>query len=408
MSLKIHAEIMIAGDGSFYENYTLVTKENEIIYVGPKEHAPSAIDTIECKVLMPGMWDTHIHYSGIYRAAVEETIFTKSSVAALRSTWDVKETLKAGFTSVREVGGNGIALNQVIQEGVIPGPRIYAAGDILSTTGGHGDIHNISLDFVMNMNSQGFGILCDGVSECLKAVRKQLREGAEVIKYCASGGVMSKIDHPMHQQFSIEEQRAIVEEAKRSEVAIAAHCHGEAGIRSAIEAGVTTIDHGTYLTEELADIMLEKGTILVPTRYVIEKLIANAEKMGVADYAVKKIKALSNQHANAIRMAIKKGVKIAVGTDIFVSGPKGIFLHGENAMELQYLVELGMTPMDAIVAATGNGPLTLGGRAPKSGMLKVGYEADMITLKANPLEDIKVLTNRSNILNVIKQGDIVL
>lgn len=407
MSLKIIADIIITGDGSFYENYCLVTEGNTIVYVGPKDHAPEANDTIETEVAMPGMWDTHVHYSGIYTASVEQTIYTKATLAALRSTRDVRETLRSGFTSVREVGGHGIALNQAIAEGVIMGPRIYSSGSLLSSTGGHGDIHNIPLDFVSTLEGQGFSVLCDGVPECLRAVRKQLRDGAEVIKFCASGGVMSKIDHPVHQQFSQEEQNAIVSEANRAEVAVAAHCHGAPGIAAALIAGVTTIDHGTFLTEELADRMIEQGAILVPTRYVIERLIASAVKMGVPEYAVKKINALADQHKNAIQMAIKKGVKIALGTDIFTTGAESIFVHGDNAKELEYLVEMGMSPMDAIVAATGNGPLTLGGRAPKSGLIKVGYEADIITLRENPLEDISVLVKKENITNVIKQGEIV-
>lgn len=406
MSLKINANLVIIGNGTSFEKGSIVIDNEKIIYAGNHSEAPSADEEISTPVIMPGMWDTHSHFVGLYKASIEGTIFTKSTLAVLRSTWDTKEALRAGFTSVREVGGLGIPLNQAIQEGVILGPRIYAAGEILSTTGGHGDIHNIPLEFVSLMEGQGLSILCDGVAECLKAVRKQLREGAELIKYCASGGVMSKIDNPMHQQFSHEEQKAIVEEAKRSEVAIAAHCHGSAGIRSALEAGVTTIDHGTYLTEELADLMIEKGAILIPTRYAIEKLLQNVDKEDLPDYVVEKITAMGDQHMDALKIAIRKGVKIAVGTDIFVSGPGNIFTWGENALELKYLVDAGMSEMDAIVAATGNAPATLGPRAPKSGMLKVGYDADILLLEKNPLENIENLLDKSA-MTVIKQGKII-
>lgn len=406
MSLKINANLVIIGNGTSFEKGSIVIDNEKIIYAGNHSEAPSADEEISTPVIMPGMWDTHSHFVGLYKASIEGTIFIKSTLAVLRSTWDTKEALRAGFTSVREVGGLGIPLNQAIQEGVILGPRIYAAGEILSTTGGHGDIHNIPLEFVSLMEGQGFSILCDGVAECLKAVRKQLREGAELIKYCASGGVMSKIDNPMHQQFSHEEQKAIVEEAKRSEVAIAAHCHGSAGIRSALEAGVTTIDHGTYLTEELADLMIEKGAILIPTRYAIEKLLQNVDKEDLPDYVVEKITAMGDQHMDALKIAIRKGVKIAVGTDIFVSGPGNIFTWGENALELKYLVDAGMSEMDAIVAATGNAPATLGPRAPKSGMLKVGYDADILLLEKNPLENIENLLDKSA-MTVIKQGKII-
>lgn len=406
MSINISADLVITGDGKSYEKGSIVIENDKIIYVGDQSGAPNAAEDISTPVVMPGMWDTHSHFVGLYKASIEGTIFTKTNLAVLRSTWDTREALRAGFTSVREVGGLGIPLNQAIEEGVIMGPRIYAAGEILSTTGGHGDIHNVPLEFVSLMEGQGLSILCDGVPECLKAVRKQLREGAEVIKYCASGGVMSKIDNPMHQQFSLEEQIAIVEEAKRSEVAIAAHCHGAAGIRSALEAGVTTIDHGTYLTEELADLMIEKGAILVPTRYVIEKLLQNVDKEDLPDYVVEKITAMGDQHMDALKIAIRKGVKISTGTDIFVSGPGNIFTWGENALELKYLVDAGMSEMDAIVAATGNAPATLGPRAPKSGMLKEGYDADILLLKKNPLENIENLLDKSGMI-VIKQGKII-
>ncbi|MCY3410052.1 MAG: amidohydrolase family protein [Candidatus Heimdallarchaeota archaeon] len=406
MSIKIDADTIITGNGEIIQDSCIVIEDKTISYVGPKEAAPKAAKTLTSPVLMPGMWDTHAHFAGMYTANLENTVFTKATLAILRSTWDTREALKAGFTTIREVGGQGIDLNKAIAEGVIVGPRIYAAGKILTATGGHADIHNAPLDMVLNLGDQGLGIICDGVDECYRAVRMQLREGAELIKFCASGGVMSKIDHPIHQQFSQEEQKAIVDEANRAEVAVAAHCHGGPGIRAALEAGVTTIDHGTYLTEELADLMIEKGAILVPTRYVIEKLLHNAANMGVPQYAIDKLNALADQHWQALKMAIRKGVKIAIGTDMFTSGPGNLLTWGENAMELKYMVDAGMTPMQAIVAATGDAPLTLGKRAPKSGMIKEGYEADVLLLQKNPLENIEYLLEKEH-MRVIKQGKLI-
>lgn len=407
MSIKINADLLIIGDGTHFTNGSVVLEGTKITYVGEQTNAPPAEQTLTTPVVMPGMWDTHAHFVGLKSASLEALPFTDPGVAILRCTWDAQQVLRAGFTSVREVGGLGISLNKAIEEGIILGPRIYASGSLLSTTGGHGDIHNLPLDFVKSLEGTGFSTLCDGVPECLKAVRKQLRQGAEVIKFCASGGVMSKIDDPINQQFSLEEQKAIVDEATRAQVAVAAHCHGAPGIKAALEAGVTTICHGTYLTEELADLMLEKNAILVPTRYVVMKLYENIDTFPLPDYVIEKTKKITDIHEQNIRMAIKKGVKIAAGTDIFVSGPGNIFTWGENAMELKYLVELGMTPMDAIVAATGNAPLTLGPRAPKSGMLKVDYDADVITVTKNPLENIEVLIDHQNISNVIKHGKII-
>ena len=184
----------------------------------------------------------------------------------------------AGFTSVREAGGYGIDLARAIEEGSIMGPTIYVAGAILSTTGGHGDLHSYPLEWLQSYGASGGMLeLCDGVPECLKATRTQLRRNARVIKVCASGGVLSEIDHPIHQQFSVEELRTIVEEAARAERIVMAHCHGAPGIKAALDAGVATIEHGTYLDAVTAAQMKEQGAILVPTRFIVERLLAEAD-----------------------------------------------------------------------------------------------------------------------------------
>ncbi|RMG26687.1 MAG: amidohydrolase family protein, partial [Methanobacteriota archaeon] len=242
----------------------------------------------------------------------------------------------------------------------------------------------------------------DGRDECLKGVRKQLRLGAEIIKFHASGGVLSELDDPINQQFSLQEAQAIVEEATRAQVAVAAHCHGAPGIKNALMAGVKSIEHGTYLDDELADLMIEKNAILVPTRFIIEESLKLREIL--PDYAKEKMDRTANRHWNALKLAIKKGVTIAMGTDIAGSATAPINKWGDNAKELEYYVNAGMTEMQAIVTATGNGPKTLGPRAPRSGMLKEGYDADILLLKKNPLEDIKILQNQENIINVIKKG----
>lgn len=407
MSFKINANMAFDGVSEVVKDASIVTHNSKIVYFGTQEGSPNTDKIINTEFAMPGLWDSHVHYSGLYRAAFEDGVFTAPEVLALRCAWDVKETLKSGITSVREVGGNGIYLKKAIQEGAIIGPRIYGAGRILSTTGGHGDLHGLPLD-VHGLIHTRIGELADGVGECLKAVRNQLRSGAEIIKFCASGGVMSELDHPIHQQFSQIEQNAIIEEASRAEVAVAAHCHGAPGIKAAIIAGVTSIEHGTYLNDELADLMVEKDTILVPTRYVMYKLAELAPKMGVPQYAIDKLNAIGDIHLDAIKLAIKKGIKIAMGTDMFTSGPNAIFRYGENAMELELLVKAGMKPIDALKAGTSMGPQTLGKKAPKSGCLKPDFDADLLLLNKNPLDDMSSIYKRDNIQNVIKQGQIVL
>ncbi|MHA2168458.1 MAG: metal-dependent hydrolase family protein [Candidatus Kariarchaeaceae archaeon] len=409
MTTRIDAEKLIIGDGSIITNGSVVIDKENITYAGEQEHAPKAEHSLTTPVLMPGLWECHGHLMGLKTFNFETIPFIPTQLAALRGVWDVQEALLSGITSIREVGGHGIYLNRAIQEGAIQGPRIYSSGSIISTTGGHADIHGLPLDILHygSKNGQIKFHLTDGRDGCYTAVRTQLREGAEVIKYCASGGVLSEIDHPIHQQFSLDEQKAIVEEANRAEVAVAAHCHGAPGIKSALEAGVKTIEHGSWLDEDLADLMIEKDAILVPTRYIIERIMVGAEKGGVPDYAAAKLRALYDRHFDAMKIAIKKGVTIAMGTDMGISGPGGILRWGENAEELSYYVKAGLSPMDAITTATGNGPLTLGKRAPFAGLLKEGYQADLLLLNANPVDDITIMSNRKNIMHVVKSGNFV-
>ena len=302
------------------------------------------------------------------------------------------------MTSVREVGGLGLYLRVAIEEGVIPGPRLYPAGGVLSTTGGHADVHAMPVDWVMAPHSAGFGVLCDGVAECLKAVRMQLRGGAVVIKVCASGGVMSEVDDPTHQQFSDEELTAIVEEAARAERIVAAHCHGKAGIMAAIRAGVGSIEHGSYLDAEAAEAMHDAGIVLVPTRFIIEAALGMEKDL--PPYAYRKMVSVADHHQQALKTAIATGLTIATGTDIFISGP----MYAQASLEVRHLVDAGMTPLEAVEAATANGPLTLGPQAPRSGQLRAGYDADVIAFDADPLADLTVWGDPVRVTHVWKAG----
>ena len=215
--------------------------------------------------MLPGLWDCHGHFMGSRVLDLARLPQEPTALRAARSARDLTNALNAGITSVREVGGLGVYLAQAVREGVLDGPSIYAAGAVLSTTGGHGDLHSYPLSWVEDFGRyDGTFRLADGTSECMRAVREQLRRGAAVIKVCASGGVLSEVDHPVHQQFTDAELRAIVEVAGLADRVVAAHCHGKPGIMAALRAGVATIEHGTYLDEEACDAMRETGTILVP------------------------------------------------------------------------------------------------------------------------------------------------
>ena len=367
-----------------------------ITFAGPAAQAPRADETVDVPVVMPGLWECHGHFPGMALPDLEKEMSEPVAARAARATVDIAATLQGGVTSVREVGGLGIYLRSVVDEGSISGPTIYPAGGILSTTGGHADVHGLPLDWVLN--GEGIGLICDGVPECLKAVRSNLRLGASVIKVCASGGVMSEVDHPIHQQFSHEELVAIVQEAARAERFVAAHCHGLPGILAALRAGVQTIEHGSYLDEEAADMMIAQGAIYVPTRFVIDTLLRQQDKL--PRYAYEKGQMVADHQAAAMKLAIAKGVTIAMGTDIFVSGD----LYGRNSLEIALLQDAGMTALEAIEAATANGPDTLGPQAPLSGQLKEGYDADVIAIDFNPLEDASGWGDPERVTHVWKAG----
>jgi len=399
---RIEAELLIPGRGEPIQHGCVVIDHGKFLYAGPAANAPSTSGAVitEAAVVMPGLWDCHTHFMGLVRPDLTALVSEPVATAAARAVKDAERALMAGITTVREVGGLGIYLARLVLDGSIPGPHIYAAGGVLSITGGHGDIHAFPLDVLHAAEGVSSVLaLCDGVPECLHQVRRQLRLGARLIKICASGGVMSELDHPIHQQFSDEEMRAIVEEAARAERIVAAHCHGKPGIMAALRTGVKTIEHGSFMDEESAGEMVKQGVVLVPTRFIVEHLLAM--KTSMPDYAFRKLAALADRHAEAMRIAVALGVKIAAGTDIFVSGAA---TWGRNGLEASYLVKAGMTPLQAIEAATANGPATLGPQAPKSGVLAAGYDADVITLDTDPLEDISVLGNAARIAGVWKAG----
>lgn len=314
--------------------------------------------------VMPGMWECHGHFIGIYNANVEEAFTTRPQLTSMRVTADAGKALDAGFTSVRELGGLGSFLSFAIDEGQVVGPNVYASGARLSMTAGHGDFHALDSDDARRLPIRAWsedGVV-DGPDEAREGVRRMLRLGARVIKIHASGGVLSQLDDPHLPQFSKEELEAIVHEATRMERIVAAHTHGKRGMMAAVEAGIKTLEHGTYIVDEVADAMMENDVMLVPTRWVVAFLMREGEKRGMPEYAKKKTQEAAEHHADGIALAVQKGVKIALGTDIFGTG-----LWGRNGEELSLMVDCGMTPLQAIEMATANGPDTLGPQAPNAG-----------------------------------------
>jgi imidazolonepropionase-like amidohydrolase len=405
---RITADVLIPGHGDPVTDGVVILDGDTVSYAGPAASAPDtpAARTYQAAAVLPGLWDCHGHFLGARQFDLGRLPLEHVAGRAARASRDLRAALDAGVTSVREVGGLGVYLAQAMADGAIDGPAVYAAGAILSTTGGHGDLHSYPLPWVHDLSAvEGTARLADGPSECMRAVREQLRRNAKLIKVCASGGVLSELDDPVHQQFTVTELRAIVETAGLAERVVAAHCHGKPGIMAALEAGVRTIEHGTYLDDECCDAMIETGAILVPTRTIIENILAGLDQ--VPDYAAAKLVKIADIHAEAVARALSRGVTVASGTDIAMSGPDLVNNWGSNGAELPHLVSLGMTPLQAIEAATATGPLTLGPQAPRSGQLTAGYDADVITLDADPLADIKVVADPAHVTRVWSRGRLV-
>lgn len=358
---------------------------------------------------MPGLWEVHSHFGGESPSETEASyvafLATHPASAGARLAKGCWESLQRGYTSLRDVAGLGCEVAKAVEDGSIVGPNIYSSGAGLSQLAGHGDIHNLPAGDVINnigiKNVQaghwgtGPTLVIDGVDECRRGVRLQIRRGAKCIKIMASGGVMSRDDNPLYAQFSKEELEVIVSEASRQGRSVAAHVHGKPGILAAVNAGVTTVEHVSFADQECIDLIKERGTIYVATRFIVDFLIQTGGK-GLPKENWEKAKLCATNHEAAYKLAIKNGVTFALGTD---TAP------GFNsAIELEYAVKAGLTNLEAIKAATANGPLTVGAQAPKTGQLKEGYEADILGLLQNPVEDVKVLQNKDNIQYVFKGG----
>ncbi|KAK0637341.1 hypothetical protein B0T17DRAFT_480547 [Bombardia bombarda] len=405
----IIADILIPGRGDPVSKGALVVKDSVIAWVGSQDDIPddySSLKFAHVPVLMPGMWDVHTHFCGTDVVDSEAGRAFLPGMAALIGAItvdDLRATLMAGFTSVRELGGYAGDVAPAVELGAIVGPNVYSAMSILSITGGHGDPYNLPPQFGMSAFMYGVPFLvCDGVEACTRAVRQVVRRGAKVIKICSTGGVLSLNDQPEDSQFSPDELRAMVQEAKRSGRVVASHAIGRDGIMAALDAGVKSIEHGMYIDEEVVARMKEVDAILVPTRKIVENLSRNSD--GLPKPVKVKLERMTQLSRDSFMLAVKLGVKVALGTDTFSSDRKSDMAHGTNAEELHWAVEAGMTPLQAIEMATATPPETLGSQARKAGQLKAGYDADIIAVSKNPLDDIRVLIKTSNITHVWKAG----
>lgn len=338
--------------------------------------------------VLPGLIDSHTHITAEYSADARlRRVQEEDAAAALRGALYARRTLEAGFTTIRNVGSSGraaLALRDAIRAGTVPGPRMLVAGESLSPTGGHSDATLGYREDLFAVPSAMQGI-CDGPNECRKAVRAQVKRGADFIKLTATGGVLSATAAGTEQQFFADELAAIVETAHLLGRRVAAHAHGTRGINAALSAGVDSIEHGTFLDDESIRLFLERGAFLVPTILAGKTVEERARQPGYFPEPVaEKARRVGPQIQSAFARAYRAGVKIAFGTD------SGVSAHGENGREFVYMVEAGMSPMEAIVSATIRAAELLG-LADQIGSIAPGRSADLIASADNPLVDISAL-----------------
>jgi len=366
-------------------------------YITPKKDE-KLID-LKSQTVMPGLMDMHVHIeseSGPKR--YEETFRENESYVALRATQFCERTLMAGFTTVRDLGGSGInvSLRDAIKNGIIKGPRIYTCEKSIATTGGHADPTNGVKDDLKGDPGPKEGVI-NSPEEAAKAVRQRYKNGADCIKITSTGGVLSVASDGTGPQFTIEEIQAIVKASNDYNFVTAAHAHGTEGMKRAVLGGIHSIEHGTFMTEEVMDLMIEKGTYYVPTisagKFVADKArTPNFYPKMIAKKALE----VGPQIQATFAKAYKRGVKIAFGTDA------GVSLHGDNAKEFVFMVEAGMSPMESIQSATKNAAQLMR-IYNTTGSIAPGKIADIIAVNDDPKQDINTMLH---VVFVMKEGDV--
>ena len=394
----IHCGNLIDGKSNDLQSQmTIVVEGNKIVAVEKGLSKPGSNDKLidlSKKTVMPGLIDMHVHLEGETSKdqALQRFTLNKADMA-FRSTVFAKKTLMAGFTTVRDLGGSGvnISLRNAVNQGLVVGPRIITAGKSIASTGGHADPTNGYREDLMGDPGPKEGVI-NSPEEARQAVRQRYKDGADMIKITATGGVLSIAKDGSGPQFTNDELRAIIETAKDYGMHTAAHAHGTEGMKRAVMAGITTIEHGTKMTDEVMELMKQKGTFYVPTisagKFVAEK----AKESGYYHpLVVPKALEIGPQIQQTFGQAYKKGVKIAFGTDA------GVFPHGENGKEFGYMVEAGMPPMEAIKSATIVAAGVLG-MADKIGTIEKGKLADIVAVDESPVTNIKTMEKVSFVM----------
>ena len=371
--------------GKTLTNQAIVIEDGKIVSIGPDSGATADANVkvidLSSKTVLPGLIDAHTHLTFNPRFGYD-TLAISVPREALIGAKNARVTLLAGFTSVRNVGANAfsdVALRDAINAGDVPGPRIDASGPALGITGGHCDNNLLPYEY----HATEIGV-ADGVENVQHKVREVIKYGADVIKVCATGGVLSLGDDPQHSQYTQAELAAIVADAHRLGRKVAAHAHGAEGIRWAAEAGIDSIEHGSYIDDAAIAAMKQHGTYLVPTLYLGDWFLENAPKTGVPPQMLAKAQAVLPAARKNIAHAFASGVKVGFGTDA------AVYPHGLNAREFAVMVKLGLTPLQSIQAATVNDADLLGW-SDKVGVIEPNHYADIIAVDGDPLQDVTTL-----------------
>jgi len=383
---------IIVGIGDSIENGVVAIDNGLITFVGTtKRYKPLKGDSvfdISGKTILPGLIDCHVHLcldgspdpiSTMIKEPIPKT--------TLKFVHHARLTLEAGVTTVRDLGGRDyidIAIRDGIESKFVPGPRIICSGKLICMTGGHG---------------WQFGVEANGADSVRKAVREQVKAGANVIKLMATGGTMTENADPASTQFTLEELRAGVEEARKAGKRTASHAQGNEGIKNALHAGIDSIEHGIFLNDEVIELMLEKKAYLIPTLSAPYNILKGGIKAGVPAFVVEKVKSVKEVHLKSAKNAYKRQVSIAMGTDAGTP----FNLHGENLRELELLTKDGLTPLEAITTATRTASEVLG-LDKAIGTLERGKLADLIVVNGDPFENIGLLQKKDNIVAIMKDG----
>jgi imidazolonepropionase-like amidohydrolase len=387
------AHLLDVKSGRTIDNPVIAISGGKITALNGPAPAGATVIDLAGMTLVPGLIDAHTHLTGEPKFGYEELSISVPKQALIGAK-NARITLLAGFTTVRNVGASGftdVALRDSINEGLVPGPRMLVSGPPLGITGGHCD-DNL-LPFEYHKSSEG---AADGIAEVQHKVREDIKYGADLIKICATGGVLSKGDDPQAAQYTLEEMKAIVADAHRLGRKVAAHAHGAQGILWATEAGVDSIEHGSYIDDASITAMKKNGTYLVPTVYLQHWMLENMQSIGMpAMYGVKMRQIIDVARKN-LTHAFASGVKVAFGTDA------AVYPHGLNAHEFNEYVQMGMTPIQAIQTATVNAADLLGW-SDRIGSIEPGKFADIVAVSGDPTKDVTVLEHPTF---VMKGGEV--